>query len=46
VRSGGSWGKCIAAAAPPQEPGTGIRGKMEIIIEDGKHSYVFDYTLP
>jgi hypothetical protein len=25
---------------------TGISGKMEIIIEDGKHSYVFDYTLP
>ena len=24
----------------------GIKGKMEIIIEDGKHSYVFEYTLP
>ena len=25
---------------------TGLRGNMEIIIQDGKHSYVFDYTLP
>jgi hypothetical protein len=25
---------------------TGLSGKMEIIIENGKHSYVFDYTLP
>ncbi len=25
---------------------TGISGKMEIIVEDGKHSYVFAYTLP
>lgn len=24
----------------------GISGKMEIIVEGGKHSYVFDYTLP
>ena len=24
---------------------TGIGGKMDIIIESGKHSYVFDYTL-
>ncbi|HXZ79061.1 MAG TPA: DUF3224 domain-containing protein [Terriglobales bacterium] len=24
----------------------GIKGKMQIIIEGGKHSYVFDYTLP
>jgi hypothetical protein len=25
---------------------SGIAGKMDIIIEGGKHSYVFDYTLP
>ncbi|MGZ4819666.1 MAG: DUF3224 domain-containing protein [Terriglobales bacterium] len=25
---------------------TSISGKMEIIIEDGKHSYIFNYTLP
>jgi len=25
---------------------TGIDGKMDIIIEGGKHSYVFEYTLP
>jgi hypothetical protein len=25
---------------------TGLAGKMEIIIEGGKHSYRFDYTLP
>jgi len=25
---------------------TGISGKMNIIIEGGKHSYEFDYTLP
>ena len=25
---------------------TGINGTMDIIIENGKHSYVFDYTLP
>ncbi len=24
----------------------GIGGKMQIILEGGKHSYVFDYTLP
>jgi Protein of unknown function (DUF3224) len=24
----------------------GIRGKMEIIVEGGKHSYVFEYALP
>jgi hypothetical protein len=24
---------------------TGLKGTMEIIIADGKHSYVFDYTL-
>lgn len=24
----------------------GIAGKMDIIIESGKHSYVFDYSLP
>jgi hypothetical protein len=24
----------------------GLRGTMQIQIEDGKHSYVFDYTLP
>lgn len=24
----------------------GIAGKMDIVIESGKHSYVFDYTLP
>ena len=24
----------------------GIKGKMEIKVEDGKHSYVFDFTLP
>ncbi len=24
----------------------GLRGKMQIIIEGGKHSYVFEYTLP
>jgi Protein of unknown function (DUF3224) len=24
----------------------GLTGKMEIVIADGKHSYVFDYTLP
>ena len=24
---------------------TGIAGKMDIIIEAGKHSYVFEYTL-
>ena len=23
----------------------GLRGKMQIIIEGGKHSYVFEYTL-
>lgn len=25
---------------------TGISGKMQIVIDAGKHSYVFDYTLP
>ena len=25
---------------------TGLRGRMNIIIEDGKHSYEFDYELP
>lgn len=25
---------------------TGLAGTMNIIIEDGKHSYTFDYTLP
>jgi len=25
---------------------SGISGKMKIIVEGGKHSYVFDYTLP
>ena len=25
---------------------TGLAGSMQIIIEDGQHSYVFDYTLP
>ncbi|HEX5634209.1 MAG TPA: DUF3224 domain-containing protein, partial [Gemmatimonadales bacterium] len=25
---------------------TGIAGAMRIIIEEGKHSYEFDYTLP
>jgi len=25
---------------------TGLTGKMNIIIADGKHSYEFDYTLP
>lgn len=25
---------------------TGLRGKMNIIIADGKHSYEFDYELP
>jgi hypothetical protein len=25
---------------------TGISGTMNIIIEDGKHSYTFDFTLP
>jgi hypothetical protein len=25
---------------------TGLTGKMNIIITDGKHSYTFDYTLP
>jgi hypothetical protein len=25
---------------------TGLAGKMNIIIADGKHSYQFDYTLP
>jgi hypothetical protein len=25
---------------------TGIFGKMDIIIEDGKHGYVFEYSLP
>jgi hypothetical protein len=24
----------------------GLTGKMDIVIADGKHSYVFDYTLP
>lgn len=24
----------------------GLAGKMDILIADGKHSYVFDYTLP
>jgi len=24
----------------------GLRGKMNIIIADGKHSYEFDYDLP
>ena len=24
----------------------GLTGKMDILIADGKHSYVFDYTLP
>jgi len=24
----------------------GLKGKMDIVIADGKHSYVFDYTLP
>lgn len=24
----------------------GLTGKMEIVIEGGKHSYEFDYTLP
>lgn len=24
----------------------GLAGKMEIVIADGEHSYVFDYTLP
>jgi Protein of unknown function (DUF3224) len=24
----------------------GIRGKMEIVVEGGKHSYVFEYALP
>jgi hypothetical protein len=24
----------------------GLKGKMNIIIADGKHSYEFDYTLP
>lgn len=25
---------------------TGIAGTMNVILENGKHSYVFDYTLP
>ncbi len=25
---------------------TGLAGRMDIVIEGGKHSYVFDYTLP
>jgi Protein of unknown function (DUF3224) len=25
---------------------TGLSGRMDIVIEGGKHSYVFDYTLP
>jgi hypothetical protein len=25
---------------------SGLSGKMKIIVEGGKHSYVFDYTLP
>jgi hypothetical protein len=24
----------------------GLAGKMEIIIEEGRHSYKFDYSLP
>ncbi|WP_233839856.1 DUF3224 domain-containing protein [Dyella sp. 2HG41-7] len=25
---------------------TGLSGTMQIVIEQGKHSYIFDYTLP
>ena len=25
---------------------SGLAGRMDIIIEGGKHSYVFEYTLP
>ena len=25
---------------------TGLTGKMTIVINEGKHSYVFDYSLP
>ena len=56
VYDGGRAG-CVAAACgnredlivvPDSGTGelTGLSGKMQIVIDAGKHSYVFDYTLP
>lgn len=40
-----SWSIAVVPGSGTGEL-TGLSGKMEIIIQDGKHSYVFDYTLP
>jgi hypothetical protein len=41
-------GQLIITVVPDSGTGelAGIAGKMNIIIENGKHSYEFDYTLP
>ena len=40
-----NWSIAVAPGSGTGEL-AGISGKMEIIIENGKHSYVFNYTLP
>lgn len=40
-----SWTIVVAPGSGTGEL-TGISGKMEIVVAGGKHSYVFDYTLP
>jgi uncharacterized protein DUF3224 len=40
-----SWSIAVVPGSGTGEL-AGLSGKMEIIIENGKHSYVFDYTLP